>query len=312
MQITIDDLRAFLAIVRVGSFAGAADELCITPPALSRRIKKLESIVGERLFERTTHMIALTSIGQALLDRGKSTLREFDDFHQFAKSLAHDSQIKIELASVWSAAWGILPTLIREYTDLHPNAEFVVRDANGTDVIDLVKEREVDFGITTRIDEEDNLEFYPMCMDPIVLACPPQHALYDESSVSWQQLINYDSRRIDWLLFQIASFGSLADKVAEANIRIPTDIKVQHLSTQIGFLESGVRAAVVPALGASLCREGSVRMIPIVDPPLDREMGLIKRRTGGLSNSSYAFFQYIQVNFVERYEARVNQPHWKK
>ena len=95
MQISIDDLRAFLSVVKLGSFAAAADELFITPPALSRRIKKLENIVGEPLFERTTHVVALTSTGQALLERGKITLREFEDFHRFAENLAHCALIRL-------------------------------------------------------------------------------------------------------------------------------------------------------------------------------------------------------------------------
>ena len=42
MSISMDDLRAFLSVAKHESFVTAADELCITPPALSRRIKKLE------------------------------------------------------------------------------------------------------------------------------------------------------------------------------------------------------------------------------------------------------------------------------
>ena len=53
-------------------------------------------VVGKPpLIERTTHVVALTSTGQALLERGKITLREFEDFHRFAENLAHCALIRL-------------------------------------------------------------------------------------------------------------------------------------------------------------------------------------------------------------------------
>ena len=305
MRITIDDLRAFLAVAKTGSFIAAANELFITRPALSRRIKKLEDIVGERLIDRTTHIIGLTPTGEALLERSKIILRQFDDFHNFAEALAHDHQVKIDFASVWSAAWGIVPTLIRQYSEQYPKAEFMVHDANGTEVIRMVEEHEVDFGITTRPLPNNPLNFRPLCTDPLVLACPPQHPLYNTEAISWAELTTGKIRKIDWGLLKISAFGELGALLNKAAIPIPGDVKVQHLSTQIGFLEGGVRAAVVPALGASLCRRGSVRMIPVTEPVLEREIGIITRADGPLSKSAAGFVEFIAENFYREYLGRV-------
>ena len=69
----IDDLRAFVAVAKQESFVSAADELLIIPPALSRRITKLEEFVGDLLFERTTQMVDRTPSGRALLERAATT-----------------------------------------------------------------------------------------------------------------------------------------------------------------------------------------------------------------------------------------------
>ncbi|MCJ9714086.1 LysR family transcriptional regulator, partial [Bordetella hinzii] len=53
----IEDLRAFCCLVRCGQYTAAAEVLCITPSALSRRIAKLESEIGGKLFERTTRRL---------------------------------------------------------------------------------------------------------------------------------------------------------------------------------------------------------------------------------------------------------------
>ena len=50
----LQQLQAFIAVAERGSFRSAADHIHLSPPALSRRIEKLESIIGTRLFNRTT------------------------------------------------------------------------------------------------------------------------------------------------------------------------------------------------------------------------------------------------------------------
>ena len=307
MRISIEDLRAYTMVVATGSFSAAANKLYISPPALTRRIQKIEAVVGERLFERTTHTVALTSTGKALIERGKKTLWEFDEFHRYAESMANDSSVRIDFASVWSAATAIVPSLIREFTVLKPNAEFVVHDSDGLDVIRMVREYEVDFGITSSMDFKGELDFHTLCSDPIVLACPPQHALFDEEAVNWAQVAECDPRTIDWGLFHLSAFGELEKQIVRARvpIPIPAETKIQHLSTQIGFLESGLRAAVVPALGASLCLPGTIRMLPITDPPMDRELGIVTRVNGSTSKAVTEFIDFTMKHFTPMYDSKI-------
>ena len=62
----LKNLRAFCAAARQGSFKFAADELCLTPSAVSHQMKELEAALGLRLFERKTRSLELTSAGHRL------------------------------------------------------------------------------------------------------------------------------------------------------------------------------------------------------------------------------------------------------
>jgi len=62
----LNALRAFEATARHGSFSRAADELNVTPAALSHQVAGLESFLGERLFNRNARSISLTSAGEVL------------------------------------------------------------------------------------------------------------------------------------------------------------------------------------------------------------------------------------------------------
>ncbi len=61
-----NDLYAFRALMEYGSFRLAAESICLSQSALSRRIEKLETALGNRLFDRTTRRVTLTLYGQNL------------------------------------------------------------------------------------------------------------------------------------------------------------------------------------------------------------------------------------------------------
>ena len=75
----LNDLQAFRAVVDHGSFRKAADAILISQPALSRRIDKLETALGVRLFDRTTRRVSLTQVGRAFAPKAERLLDDLDD-----------------------------------------------------------------------------------------------------------------------------------------------------------------------------------------------------------------------------------------
>lgn len=74
----IDALRLFVSVAEFGSFTRAAEREGMTPGAASKQITALETRLQARLFERTTRSVRLTDAGEALLDRVRPWLDEYD------------------------------------------------------------------------------------------------------------------------------------------------------------------------------------------------------------------------------------------
>src|SRR5512147_769382 len=72
------ELRAFAAVVERGSFARAAEQLGLSPSALSQTVRRLETRLGVRLLNRTTRSVAPTSAGARLFDRVRPMMQEMD------------------------------------------------------------------------------------------------------------------------------------------------------------------------------------------------------------------------------------------
>lgn len=88
-------LRAFCVAARHRSFKIAADELCLTPSAVSHQMRELEEALGVRLFERKTRALDLTQAGASLLDDIAPLLKAID------RSV---SQIALKSPAPWSIA----------------------------------------------------------------------------------------------------------------------------------------------------------------------------------------------------------------
>lgn len=112
-------LTAFEAAARLGSFATAADELCITPSALSHRIRLLEEFVGDRLFIRDGRAVTLSDFGRRYLDVVRFALRALSDFPLQRKSTAVQPRVKVTVPPTFARCL-LMPNL-SSFAERHPN-----------------------------------------------------------------------------------------------------------------------------------------------------------------------------------------------
>jgi len=112
-------LTAFEAAARHGSFAVAAEELCITPSALSHRIRLLEEFTGERLFIRDGRMFGLSEFGRRYLEVVKTALRTLTDFPMPHRSKNAQLRVKVTLPPTFARC--MLVPRLNEFAALHPD-----------------------------------------------------------------------------------------------------------------------------------------------------------------------------------------------
>ncbi|MET3119621.1 LysR family glycine cleavage system transcriptional activator [Undibacterium sp. GrIS 1.8] len=117
-------LSAFEAAARHASFAVAAEELCITPSALSHRIRLLEEHLCERVFVREGRSVTLTEFGRRYLDVVRVALRTLSDFPLPNKTTQNQLRVKITLPPTF-ARYMFMPRLA-SFTKAHPEIEIEI------------------------------------------------------------------------------------------------------------------------------------------------------------------------------------------
>jgi DNA-binding transcriptional LysR family regulator len=137
----------FGTITDAGNFTRAAAQLHLSQPALTVQIRRLEELVGARLFDRNSRSVALTQTGRELLPLRRS-LDDMERVLRDARALGEGVSGTIRLACLPTFAASALPELIRTFREQVPRASFQIRDAVASTVVDLVRSEEVDIGLT--------------------------------------------------------------------------------------------------------------------------------------------------------------------
>ncbi|HKU35356.1 MAG TPA: LysR family transcriptional regulator [Paenarthrobacter sp.] len=185
MSVDARHLRVFLAIAEEGGFSAAADVLRVSQPALSRTLRQLETHLGSQLFERSTHHVAITEAGKALLPRAAAAIAALDDALNPSSSPA-----PLRLGYAWSALGRRTGPLLRRWHELHPDTRVELRRvddrfgglASGRTHLALVR------GETPLTGGPAGLGQRELAEEPRVAALPTGHPLATRSEVALADL----------------------------------------------------------------------------------------------------------------------------
>ncbi|TKT69544.1 LysR family transcriptional regulator [Aquamicrobium sp. LC103] len=290
------DLRCFLMVVELGSFHRAADTLNLSQPALSRRIQKLESVIGGALLERSTRHVASTAMGMELLPLVRRMLEEFDASLFTTREAGVQRSYIINMACIPTAAFYFLPLVIGRFSQEYPLVRFSILDLPATQGVQSVARGEVEFGINFMGNSDPDLEFIRLIEDPFVLAARKDHDLAGKSVVSWSELSPYPLITVH----RSSANRTLLDaSLAKSNLRLPWSYEVTHLSTSLGLVEAGLGISVLPRLAMPQTDHPFLVPIPIRNPEVSRTIGILKRRGVSLSPAAERFLRMLITTWTE-------------
>jgi DNA-binding transcriptional LysR family regulator len=292
----LQQLQAFVAVAERGSFHAAGEQINLSSPALSRRIEKLETILGARLFNRTTRNVELTSLGRVFLERARTALDDLEAAMLSITDIAGSRRGRVTVACVPSAAIHFLPAAVRSFSEQYPLIRVRVIDEAAGQALDSVASGECDFGISFMGNQIPGVNFEPIHIDPFVLAMPRQHALSRRKSLSWADLRN------ERLISVSRSSGNrqlLDDALAKAGCNPSYVFEVNHIATLLGMVDAGLGLAAVPRL-ALPTNHPTLTGVKLKNPEVSRQLGLATRHGASLSAPSQVFYDHLRHTLKSR------------
>ncbi|WP_119458302.1 LysR substrate-binding domain-containing protein [Rhodospirillaceae bacterium SYSU D60014] len=165
------NLLAFEAAARLGSFTRAADELAVSQPAVSLRVRQLERRLGASLFAREGRGVALTADGLRLWQGVKAGLgRIHEAVEAVERRQANHDTVTVVVSSAFASYW-LLPRM-RNFQERHPSIELRVLTSDRP--VDLIAER-IPLAIRHGDGAFPDHEAWPLAREAIFPVCAPRY-----------------------------------------------------------------------------------------------------------------------------------------
>ncbi|MDF3888566.1 LysR substrate-binding domain-containing protein [Cupriavidus basilensis] len=181
-------LRHFVALAEDMHFGRAADRLCISQPALSGSIARLEEHFGVRLFDRDSKKVRITLAGELMLKSAREMLSHAARTDSFARSLAEGKAGRIEVGFSGPVLQGGLDQVILDCRRDHPEIEIVMRETTSQSQTDLVRSGRLDAGLLNFPVPPTGLEHIQLFEDRFVLCLPVGHPLTSRKTIDIELL----------------------------------------------------------------------------------------------------------------------------
>ncbi|MCZ8092538.1 MAG: LysR family transcriptional regulator [Acidovorax sp.] len=296
IKFDLGELQAFVVTAEKESFRLAAEALCLSAPALSRRVERLELALGVRLLERTTRSVALTAVGQEFLLEARAALVGLDEAVQRVSDQVQLRRGRVAVACIPSVATHVLPRVLRAFAVAQPEVQVHVIDESASQVLDAVLRGEADFGLSFTGSQESALRFEALTRERYMLAMPRNHRWAGRDEVAWselagQRLVSVSRDSANRLLLDQATADLPEQPVAwyECN----------HVAGALALVEAGLGLAVLPQLALS-SDSSQVCGVPMTAPDLWRTLGLLQRRDRVLAPAAEALRQrLLQLRAVD-------------
>ena len=283
----ISTLQAFVAVARSTSFSGAADQLHLTQPAISKRIAALELELNARLFDRIGRTVLLTEAGQVLLPNAERILDEIDETRKIIATLTDQVRGRLSLATSHHIGLHRLPSMLHTYTRKYPEVELDLHFMDSEAACIKVGHGALELAIVTLpTDSPANLLLEKIWNDPLDIVVGVEHPLADHRVIALSELASH------------AAILPTRDTYTRAIIAKPfheTGL-VPKVILETNYLET-IKMMVSIGLGWSALPRTmltqDLRIVTIDNLRWVRSLGVVRHRSRSLSNPARAFFEML-------------------
>lgn len=297
IDFSLSAYRIFNSVAMLGSISGAAKDLYISQPAISKAIAKLEQDLSVSLFIRNSRGVKLTEEGAQLYEHTKAAfekLKEGEELMKRNKSLGV-GHIRIGVSTTL-CKYLLLPYL-KDFVAKYPHIRFTIQCQSTFQTLELLEEGKLDLGLIGKPEHRKDLDFYSI------------GNIEDVFIATQSYLDNLDIREGKMLtnqhLFEKANLMLLDEKnitrvfiddyFKKNEIRTGQILEVSNMDLLIEFAKTGIGlACVIKEFVKDELKDGSLKQIHLEVPLDTREVGFAYRLGKQYSETTLKFIEFYK------------------
>lgn len=268
-------LQVFYTVARQLSFTKAAEQLCMTQPAVTFQVKQLEEHFSARLFERSHGKITLTPTGKLVLEYAERILGLSEEMDKRVSELTGVISGPLLLGASTTIAEFMLPRVLGEFKARHPQVQTRMTVANSEIIVNRVADYSIDLGLIESPSQLPGVHIEACCEDELVMICAPGYKLAGLKSVTPRQIAGepYISRESGSGTREFADNYFRHSGIAPEDLNIVMELGSPEAAK--GVVETGIGIAIMSrATVAKELRLGSLVAIAL-EPRLIRTLSLV-------------------------------------
>ena len=289
---TLFSYEIFDAVARQGSFNKAAQQLHLTPSAISHAIAVMEAELGFTLFNRGKNGVTMTSYGASLYPSIRAVLNSDEALKQSIARLNGLEKGKVKLGAFNSVCAGMLPGILKGFMAQYPQIEVEVYQGTYDDVKEWLRTGQIDLAfLSSTCREEFTLtELFKeplLCITPGDWPEPPNGVMTPALMDGQNFVVQWDATDAEMRQF-LKKYG------------LSTERRCHVIDDQsnIAMVEAGLGISIMPLL-LRQCT-ANIKIYPI-DPEEDRVVGLAVQRPTAMAPAVEQMFHHI-VDYCKQME----------
>lgn len=186
----VRDLEVFLSVSRYLNFTRAGEEVNLSQPSVSVRMRELEKDLGSKLFEQFGKKIALTEAGQLLVPYATRVIAAMNDARHAICELQGLECGSLRIGASTTPGMYLVPGTIAQFKQRYPKIEMHLTVKDTRQIEEGVIKNEFDFGFVGGHLVGDEVDVVPWLTDELVLIAPVGHRLASKRVVKPQDLLS--------------------------------------------------------------------------------------------------------------------------
>ncbi len=282
------NLHAFIKVAETQSFSVAAEQLFLTQPAISKRIKQLEEQLGSRLIDRIGKRLTLTRTGEMLLPKARQILLEIQSIQQQIADMEGNPMGSVSMATSHHIGLHRLPPVLRAYSAEYPEVELDLHFLDSEQACSLIEHNQMDLAVVTLpFVQSSALEFIQVWNDDLKIVCASNHLLCGIQAPTLNMLTQHPAI--------LPAHGTFTrEAIEQALAPFKDELKI---SLETNYLET-IKMMVSVGLGWSILPlsmvDHSLVALEFVEFSCSRQLGIVINPRRSHSKAVDAMLQTIQ------------------
>src|ERR1043166_6511374 len=284
----IHQLRYFVAVADEGSFSRAAAKVRVAQPSLSQQIRKLETEIGQRLFDRLARSVVLTEAGRCFLDYARQILASIGDARRCVDELKDAVTGKLAVGAIPPIAPYVLPDLVKKFHKDYPEVTLELVEDVTDGITRRIEAGELDVALASTCQQSPSLRSESLGHEPLLALVPQADPLAKQNLV---QLDDLKSQRF-LLLHEMHCLSQQVHHLLESRRLLPeVALAGSQLSTIANMVAAGIGLSIVPQMMVKHHATPGCASLPFAAPVPEREINILYNPLRFLSKAAAAFRQ---------------------